>query len=161
MIKAPFEASFAGHHRVQLEVGFLSSYPLTAILAVPHDQKSGVLLQGRYEGVEEPQQIVRPKVVIDDLLGTVFTVREFVVAAILLVAIATAATAALVFLLSLRLRRGEIQTLHKIGGSRGRVAAILVSEIVTIVLTSAVLASGLTMLTSRFGGEIVKSLLLS
>ena len=65
------------------------------------------------------------------------------------------------FLLSLRLRKGEIQTLHKIGGSRPRVAAILASEIVTIVATSAVLAAGLTLLTSRFGGEIVKAFLLS
>ena len=117
-----------------------ATYPLTAVLAVPDNEKSGVILMGRYESAEESLQIVRPRVVMDELLGTVFTVREFVVGAILLVAVATAATAALVFLLSLRLRRGEIRTLHKIGGSRARVTAILASEIILVVVSSALLA---------------------
>ena len=138
-----------------------SSYPLTAVLVVPESDKSGVILMGRYESPEEAQQLVEPAVVMDELLATVFTVREFVIGAILLVAVATAATATLVFLLSLRLRRGEIRTLHKIGSSRWRVGAVLASEIVVVVASSALLAAGLTFLTSRFGGEIVKALLLS
>ncbi len=138
-----------------------SVYPITAVLVVPDSDKSGVILMGRYESPDELQQIVRPQLVMERLLATVFTVREFVVGAILLVAVATAATAALVFLLSMRLRRGEIRTMHKIGGSRLRVGAVLVSEILVVVASSALLAGGLTLLTRRFGGEIVRALLLS
>ena len=138
-----------------------ATYPLTAILIDPADDKSAVLLAGRYASPDASQQIVRPRVVVEELLGTVFTVREYVVGAILLVAAATVAMAALVFLLSLRLRRGEILTLHRIGGSRGRVAAMVVSEILLVIAASATLAAGLTWATGRFGGEAVRALLLS
>ena len=139
--------------------GDLSDYPLSAVIAVPHDRKSGTLLMGRYQGAEEVSQIVRPETVMTELLGTVFTVRGFVVAALALVAVATAATAALVFLLSYRLRRRELETMVKIGGSRPSIAALLVSEVVVVLFTSVLLAGALTALTSRFGSEVVRGVL--
>ncbi|NIR60600.1 MAG: hypothetical protein GWO02_14360, partial [Gammaproteobacteria bacterium] len=59
--------------------GDVSSYPITAVLVIPPDEKSRALLMGRYTGPEEKVQILRPIGVIDDLLGTVFTVRGYVV----------------------------------------------------------------------------------
>jgi len=141
--------------------GSLDDFPITAVMAVPHDQKSGVILLGRYQGDEERTQIVRPEVVIRELLDTVFTVQSFVVAGILLVSAATLATAVLVLLLSLRLRRREIETLVKIGGSRGRVAFLVLSEAVIVVVVGGALAAGLTLLTHRFGSAAIRALLLS
>ena len=141
--------------------GSLDTFPITAVVAVPHDRKSGVILLGRYEGEDERAQIVRPAVVIRDLLDTVFTVRSFVIAGILLVSAATLATAALVLMLSLRLRRREIETLVKIGGSRRRVAFLVVSEAVIVLLVGAALAGGLTALTHRFGSTAIRTFLLS
>jgi putative ABC transport system permease protein len=138
-----------------------SAYPLSAVLVVPQSDKAEVILMGRYESADGLEQIVRPRRVMDRLLATVFTVREFVVGAMLLVALATAATAALVFLLSIRLRRSEIATMHRIGGSRRRVGAVLASEIVVVVAASALLAAVLTWLTSRFGEALIRRLLLS
>lgn len=140
--------------------GDIADYPISAVVAVPHSEKSGVILMGRYEAESETAQIVRPVTVVEDLLGTVFTVRGFVVAALGLVALATAATAVLVFLLSLRLRRREIDTMMKIGGSRLKVASILSSEVVVVLLTGAALATGLTLLTSRYGEAAVQAFLL-
>ena len=97
----------------------------------------------------------------DELLGTILTIRSYVVAAIGLVAVATLATAALVFLLSLRLRRREIETMMKIGGARRSVAAVLVSEVVVVLLLGIALASGLTLATSRLGSAAIRALLLS
>ena len=48
------------------------------------------------------------------------------------------ATAALVFLLSLRLRRREIDTLVKVGGSRFSVATVVVSEMLAVIALSVV-----------------------
>ena len=79
----------------------------------------------------------------------------------MLVAIATLATAALVFLLSLRLRRREIETMTKIGGSRLSIGSVLVSEVVAVLVAGVLLAGGLTVLTSRFGSEVIRALLLS
>ena len=141
--------------------GDLADYPVSAIIAVPHDHKSGTLLMGRYQGAEEVSQIARPETVMTELLDTVFTVQGFVALALVLVALATAATAALVFLLSYRLRRREIETMVKIGGSRPSIAALLVSEVVVVLVTGVLLAGALTALTSRFGSEVIRGVLTS
>jgi putative ABC transport system permease protein len=141
--------------------GDVSGYPITAVLALPPDDRSRALLMGRYATPDETVQVLRPVGVIDDLLGTVFTVRGYVVAALALVAAATLATAALVFALSIRLRRREVETLVKIGGSRGSIAVVLLVEVVFVVLCSGLLAAALTFATERLGGAAIRSLLLS
>ena len=140
--------------------GGMDGYPISAIIAVPNDQKSGTILMGRYEASDDISQIVQPATVMNDLLGTILTIREFVVAALLLVAVATLATAALVFLLSLRLRRREIDTISKIGGSRLSIGTLLVSEIVAVLLAGVLLAGLLTLLTAQFGEGLIRALLL-
>ncbi len=143
--------------------GGREDFPITAVLAVPEDHKAGVILLGRFQGDrdDEQAQIVRPAVVIRELLETVFTVQSFVVAGILLVSVATLATAVLVLMLSLRLRRREIETLVKIGGSRKRVAVLVASEAAIVLLVGAALAGGLTALTHRFGSAAIRMFLLS
>lgn len=141
--------------------GDASDYPVSAVIAVPLDAKSGVILMGRYEGDQASAQIVEPKTTVAELLDTVVTVQGFVVVALGLVALATLATALLVFLLSLRLRRREIETMNKIGGSRGKVAALLLSEIVAVLLAGGALAAVLTLLTRHYGEAAVRAFLLS
>ncbi|MGB5294116.1 MAG: ABC transporter permease [Thermoanaerobaculia bacterium] len=140
--------------------GGMDGYPISAIIAVPHDQKSGTILMGRYEADDDISQIVQPATVMNELLGTILTIREFVVAALILVAIATLATAALVFLLSLRLRRREIDTMSKIGGSRLSIGSLLVSEIVAVLIAGVLLAGLLTVFTAQFGEGLIRALLL-
>ncbi len=141
--------------------GDLAEYPLTAVIALPRDQKSGVILMGRYVDGSAASQILRPRDVVDELLDTILTIQQFIVAAVIIVAIATIATAALVFLLSLRLRRSEIDTIGKIGGGRWHVASMLLTEIVIVLILSSALATGLTILTWRYGSAIIESFVLS
>ena len=137
--------------------GDVSQNPLTAVVVVPPDQKSSALLQGRYQGDDEVAQITRPVTVMNELLGTILTVQSFITAGAVIVGIATLATAALVFMLSLRLRRREIETLFKIGGSRLSVASVMTSEIVAVLLAGVILAGGLTFLTSQFGSAAIRA----
>ena len=141
--------------------GDLGGYPLTAVVAVPNDQKSGVILMGRYVDGEAQSQIIRPNDVVDDLLDTILTIQQFIVAAVIIVAIATIATAALVFLLSLRLRRREIDTIGKIGGGRWQVASMLLTEVVIVLILGSSLALGLTVLTWRYGSTIIERFVLT
>ena len=141
--------------------GDLASYPLTAVLAVPRDDKSGVILRGRYTNDNARSQIVRPLLVIEELLDTVLTIQQFILAAVIIVGLATVATAALVFMLSLKLRRREIDTMHKIGGSRLRVASMLLAEVVIVIVLSSSLAAVLTLVTWRFGPGIIESFVLT
>ncbi len=140
--------------------GDLGSYPVSGVIAVPKDDKSGVILMGRYLD-SESAQIVRPRDVVEELLDTILTIQQFIVAAVIIVAIATVATAALVFLLSLRLRQREIDTIGKIGGGRFHVASMLLAEIVIVLVLGSVLAAGLTVLTWEYGSSIVESVVMS
>jgi putative ABC transport system permease protein len=141
--------------------GDLGTYPLTAVLVVPRNEKSGVILRGRYTTDDASSQIIRPVEVIDELLDTILTVQQFMFAAALILGLATIATAALVFVLSFRLRRREIDTMHNIGGSRRRVAAILLTEVAIVIILSGSLAIMATLLTWQFGPGIIESLVLT
>jgi len=135
-------------------------FPITAVIAVPPDDKSATLLMGKYLGDQEDVQIVKPLEVMNELLETIITVQGYVVTAIAVVGLSTLATMVLVFLLSLRLRKGEIRTMHKIGGSRDRIVAILAFEILSVLLLGAIISLGLTILTAHFGPALLKGLLL-
>ncbi len=139
--------------------GGSSGYPITAIVVVPPDRRSETILRGRYESPDDLAQIVEPVSVMDELLDTVLTVQTFVIAAVVVVGLSTLATAILVFLLSLRLRRREIDTMRKIGGSRASIAWVMTSEIVVVLATGVVFAAALTGLTSRFGSAAIRALI--
>ncbi|MGD8377891.1 MAG: hypothetical protein PVF68_17310, partial [Acidobacteriota bacterium] len=139
--------------------GDLARYPVTAVIAIPSDVRSGTLLQGRYEEEGIGSQIVRPEQVMRELLATVLTVRNFVLGGAVLVGTATLASTCLVFLLSLRLRRREAETLHKIGGSRRAVATVMGAEVGVVLLAGTGLATGLTLLAMRFGSILVRTLI--
>lgn len=131
-------------------------FPVTAVIAVPRDEKSGVLMLGRFEGEQLDRQIVRAPEVIEALLGTVFTVRQFVVFAVSIVSGATLATATLVFMLSLRLRRRERLTLFKMGAGRLTVAGVLLAEVVGVITVSVMLGAGLAAATAFWGADIIR-----
>jgi len=136
--------------------GDTADFPLTAVIAVPHDDKSEALLRGRYLSETERVQVLTPKTVIKELLATVFTVRRYVVSALGLAGISTLLTMALVFMLSLRLRKREIETMHKIGGSRKVVFLIMASEMLTVLLIGLLLAGALTVLAEQFGPDLIR-----
>lgn len=140
--------------------GDQGGFPVTGILAVPKDQKSGVLLRGRYQAADELSQITRPRDVIEELLDTVFTVRTFVVAGLGLVGMATLVTTGLVFMLSVQLRRREFLTMARLGGSRLRVGAIVAAEIGVVLVASIALAGLMTVLSSGLGPGVLQKLFL-
>ena len=82
------------------------------------------------------------------------------VTAVVVVGCSTLLTTVLVFLLSLRLRRREILTMHRIGGCRKQIGAILAAEIVVTVLLGVGLAGVLTALTARYGAAWIQSIVM-
>jgi len=147
--------------------GNLSAYPISAIIAVPYDAKSGTILRGRYLSKNETQQIAKPEEVIDGLLQNIFRIKNVLDAVIAMVTLATVLAVILVFALSLRLRQREIQTIFKIGCSRmttakliaAEIAAKLIAaEIVIIIFSSAVLCSVLMVVVRSVANDLVRML---
>jgi putative ABC transport system permease protein len=138
--------------------GTLSEYPISAIIAIPYDSKSGTILRGRYLTKEDTQQIVKPEEVIDGLLQNIFRIKNVLDAVIAVVAFATILAVILVFALSLRLRQREIQTIFKIGSSRMTIAKLIAAEIMIIVFSSAVLCGIMMFGVRSISNDLVRML---
>ena len=138
--------------------GDLATYPITAVIAVPHDIKSGTILRGRYLSKEETHQIVKPEEVIDGLLQNIFRIKNVLDAVISVVALATVLAMVLVFALSLRLRQREIQTIFKLGCSRMTIGRLLAAEILIIVFISGVLCTAMVITVDQFSNDLVRML---
>ncbi len=137
--------------------GDSSIYPVTAVMAVPFDEKSGTILMGRYLSKEARYQITRPRDVIDTLLENIFRIRNVLDAIILMVGLATVLAIILVFALSLRLRQKEIETIFKLGCGRATMVRLLASEIVIIVLASATLCTVMLLAVDRLSSGLVRA----
>ncbi|TNF56458.1 hypothetical protein EP227_00715 [bacterium] len=135
-----------------------SVYPVTAVIAVPHDTRSGTILQGKFLSMKEVYQIVMPEEIIDGLLQNIFRIKNVLDSVIIIVGLATILAVVLVFALSLRLRQREIKTIFKLGCSRLTIARLIAAEIFIIVLTSSVLCGAFVFTTSLFASDLVRRL---
>jgi putative ABC transport system permease protein len=140
--------------------GDSSQFPVTSIIPVPYSEKNAVLLQGRYANNENNLQIVRSKLVMAELLDTVFTVKNYVVISMVVIGSATMVVAALVFMLSIRLRKNEIDSFIRIGASRTQTVVLLGAEVFFVVVISSILAILLVILTQLFGINLLQHVLL-
>lgn len=133
-----------------------SDFPIDAVLALPTDRKSSIVLRGRYEAEGTDVQMLVPLRIINNLLETVFSVRDFIVLGSIGVGAATGAITILVFVLSIRLRQREIVTIRKIGSPRRRVWTILFTEILMVISGAVLIAAGLTLAASQLGGVFIQ-----
>ena len=141
--------------------GSPDSYPITAVIALPRDEKAGAILRGRYIGTansSESQQIQVPGTIVGELLATVFRVKSILDAVILVVAIATLLALTLVFALSLRLRQREIQTIFRLGCGRSTIARLLGAEIAIVLLVSAALTGLLLAVVMHYQEPLVRAI---
>ncbi|MCH7726685.1 MAG: ABC transporter permease [Planctomycetes bacterium] len=140
--------------------GDQKNFPLTAIIALPHSEKAGTLLEGEFHSTDDLSQAIRPTSVMDELLSTIIRIRSFVLAGAVLLGVATVLLVVLIFMLSLRLRRRELDTMKKLGCSRFYVTSIVAWEILLVIGVSVSSAAMLTMITRQFGEEAIRWFLL-
>ncbi|MCB1090371.1 MAG: hypothetical protein KDL87_02490, partial [Verrucomicrobiae bacterium] len=118
------------------------TFPLSASIVVPRDDKARTILRGRYQDAERlGVQLIEPPKVMDDLFRTVFQVQRLVTAALILVGVAALAIALLVFLLSNRLRAREFSSLRQIGADPATIRLLVGFEGAFVVIASLLTAS--------------------
>ncbi len=112
--------------------GDTAEFPITSIIAIADDEKSETILEGKYS--DDPTlQFTKPSDDVRELMSLVFRVKRFFDANAILIAISTAMLLLLVLMLSLRLRAREMETMFKLGCSRGRILQLQLAEILIIV----------------------------
>lgn len=114
------------------------TFPLTAIIAVPKDEKSGTILLGRFPDPERGLQAFRPSEVIRELFSTLFHLQRFFHLHHTVLLLVSIGFLGLVFILSHRLRHREFETMIRLGCGRATIAKLLGVEM-TMLLTLATL----------------------
>jgi putative ABC transport system permease protein len=130
-----------------------ATLPLTAVLFVPDSPKAATMTKAKIN-FDGKYQMVIPEVVVRDLVAFVFKIKTLFDALTLALGGITLALTGLVLLLSARLRRREMATLHRLGCSPGTVAALHGSEIAAILLCGAVMAAVLVAATLWLGPDV-------
>ena len=141
--------------------GDASSYPVTAALVVPEDERAGTLLLGRFVAEGHEVQLVRPRAIVADLLDTVFRIKEILEIAVGIVAAAAVLALAMVFALSFRLREEELRSNFELGASRGTTATLLGAELVLLAAASGLLVWIALATVDRASPSIVRMLFIT
>ena len=115
------------------------TYPLTAILIAPRNPKSMALIRNDY-AQHQRLQALKPPEVVEELMGMVLRVRQFLDANYAFVATTTALLLALIVALSRRLRAREMETMFLLGCSRGTLFALQAAELAMIFAAATALA---------------------
>ena len=135
------------------------TFPLTAVIVVPDNQKSETLLRGRYEAQSNNRSLVKPQLVIEELLIEIFKIRDLLNVIFALVIAATLIAIILIFNLSLRLRQREIETSFMLGCSKNAIARLITAEISIILVISLLLTGVITVGFSHFKQPITRTLI--
>lgn len=137
--------------------GEANQYTLTAVIALPNNTKSATILRGRY--IENKAfQITKPADVINGLMENIFRIKDVLDAVIILVGFTTFIAILLVFSLSLRLRKGEINTIFKLGCSRLTIVRLLSAEIFIVAVISGMICSVLLIMVNTYSQDLVRLL---
>ena len=104
------------------------TFPLTALIARPQDDKAQALLLAGYQDHASLQALKAPNVM-SELMGMILRVRDFLDAHHTLIAGAMTALLTLILLLTRKLRQTEMETLTMLGCQRGKIAAVQAWEI--------------------------------
>ncbi|WP_224483307.1 ABC transporter permease [Robertkochia aurantiaca] len=132
-------------------------YPVSAIIALPLDKKSELMLRGRFETEDRSAQVIVPSEVMERLLETVVSVKEIITLAAISIGLATLVITLMVFALSVRLRKKEIKTLKDIGAAPGRIKSVLSLEVLLVFTLSFGLTAVYLLLINNFGLRLLEN----
>ena len=135
------------------------TFPISAIVFVPLDQRARDLVEGTFQNDLQAQFLV-PLDVIHELMAMVFRIKALFDANTLVIASATGLLLLLVIWLSSRLRQREMETMYKIGCGRGTMVLLQVAELGFILAVALVLVGLLVWGTLPLAEALMRSLLL-
>jgi putative ABC transport system permease protein len=135
--------------------GGMDDFPVTSVIVIPDSAKSATVLKGRYS-MSPTEQMLVPLRVIEELMGIVFQVKRFFDANFALICLATLLFTGLVVMLSLRIRKREMETMFRIGCSRLTVFRLQIAELCIVLLISLAIAGVLSGLLLWYAPQLVK-----
>lgn len=140
--------------------GDMGLYPLSSLIFVPKDHKSETIFRGRFASGKFEQQVIVPSEVVNNLLQSIFRIKQIFNTVFVLVGMATILILTLIVTLSIRLRKSEIYTMFTIGSSKGKVVEIISFELLIIISGSLIFAGAFYGLTGLFVDEFINNFII-
>lgn len=116
-----------------------ATFPLTALIALPTDERAATLLRGAYRH-NERLQALRPSEVTREFLAGFLRMERFLLLQQGVTWLIAACLIVLVGFLAVRLRRGEFETFVCLGGGRTTILALQILEWVVLLVVATLLA---------------------
>lgn len=135
------------------------TYPVSAVLIDPWDDRSGTLLKGRYLDAANPLQIVDPEEVVGDLVDRIFRIKALLDSVAIIIGGAALMAVALALFLGWRLRTHEMQTAFRLGAQPGMILRLAAAEIGILLGGAVAVAAGLVILLQIRGDSLTQWLL--
>lgn len=136
-----------------------SAFPITSTMVVPNDEKAKALLLGRYQAKSHPLQLIRPPVIMQELIDAIFRIKTVLDVIIIVAGLSTGLTILLVFILSLRLRARELTTIFRLGCGRLTTSGFVIAELFLIAFASVIIAALLLSLANHWGNTMLIQML--
>lgn len=114
--------------------------PITAAIVVPNNHKALSILLGRYQDHPDNLQLIQPRNSINELFASIFRVKKMFYSVIATVAASTLIAVLLAFMLSIKLRAKELNTIFRMGCSRMAVGGFIAAEVFIVIASSLVLS---------------------
>lgn len=140
--------------------GDMDAYPIGSLIFVPKDHKSETILRGRFESGEFTEQSIVPVEVVNNLLQSIFRIKQIFNTVFVLVGVATLLILALIVTLSIRLRKNEIYTMFTIGSSKLKVFEIISFELIILTGSSILFAGLLYSITGLFVEDFIRNFII-
>lgn len=135
--------------------GAASDYPLSAVLIVPYDTRSGTILRGRYLDPENPVQMTVPAEIVAGLVDRIFRIATLLDAVTLVIGVAALGAIGLSLFLAWALRGPEMETATRLGAGRFVIVRLAVAEIALLFILAAGLAAALVTTVTLNGDRLV------
>ncbi|MBM2575710.1 ABC transporter permease [Jannaschia sp. Os4] len=136
-----------------------ATYPVTAVLVAPYDERSATILRGRYLDAEGPVQAVVPRDVVDALVARLLRIASLVDAVTVVVGLAAALALGLALFLTWRLRAPEMRTAFALGAGKGTIARLALAEVGLVLLAALALASPIVIILMRNADTVAARLI--
>lgn len=135
--------------------GAASDYPLSAVLVVPYDTRSGTILRGRYLDPENPVQMTVPGEVVSGLVDRIFRIAALLDAVTLVIGVAALGAVGLSLFLAWSLRAPEMQTAWQLGAGRFVIVRLALAEIALLLIVAMGFAAALVTAVTLNGASLV------
>ncbi|MCT4623416.1 MAG: ABC transporter permease [Schleiferiaceae bacterium] len=134
--------------------------PIRSMFFVPNSDKDLAIIRARLTNKNSKFKALVPKMVVNRLLDKVFKFQQVFNTFYIWVLFASALTLAVIFMLLIKLRESQINTLYTLGASRFQVVGSLLSELLILLIASSILAFILYMISGNFANLFIDKIIL-